>query len=93
MKDFLYNKTTKKIFSGGDLITGISDEQHKELLIMCAPGSFKEFPATCVGAASYLEAEDPAAFLREVRTQYTADGMRVNEIRFEGNKLKVNASY
>lgn len=93
MKDFIYDKTTKNIFASGDLRTGESDEQHKELLIVCQPGAFKEFPSTCVGAASYLEDEDPAGLVSEVRNQFAADGMTVNEIQFETNKLRVDANY
>lgn len=93
MKDIIYDKTTKKIFAAGDLRTGDSELQHQELLIVCEPGSFKEFPNTCVGAFGYLEDNDPAGFLREVRNQFVNDGMTVKSIGFENNRLKYNASY
>jgi hypothetical protein len=93
MKDLLLNFTNKTIFANGDIKTGESDQQHQNLLIVCAKGSFKEFPATCVGANEFLENEDAAGFLREVRTQFTNDGMTVNKIVFEDNKLKVDANY
>lgn len=94
MKDFLLDTDTKDLATkDGDLHVGESDTQHKELLVVTGKGSWKEFPATGVGAADYLEAEDAAGFLREVRTQYNADGMQVKEIGFDGNKLKTDASY
>jgi len=94
MKDFLLDTETNDIaFKDGDLAFGEADQQNQMLLLVCEKGSFKEFPSTCVGASSYLEAEDPASFLREVRTQFTADGMTVRKIGFENNKLKVDASY
>lgn len=93
MKDIVYDKTTKKIFANGDLRTGDSELQHQELLIVCEPGSFKEFPATCVGAFGYLEDNDPGGFLREVRSQFLADGMKVKSITLENNRLKYDASY
>lgn len=93
MKDFLIDMTAGNLFENGDIKTGESDRQNQHLLMVCEKGSFKEFPATCVGAATFLEGEDPAAFVREIRTQFTGDGMTVNKILFEGNKLKVDANY
>jgi hypothetical protein len=93
LKDIIYDKATKKIFADGDLRTGESDEQHKELLIICEPGSFKEFPNTCVGAFGYLEGEDSSSLLRELRNQFTNDGMTVKQLQFRDNKLRHDASY
>jgi len=93
MKDTLINVDDGTIFKNGDINTGTSDEQHKRLLLICEKGSFKEFPASCVGAATYLESENEAELLREVRTQFISDGMTVKKVAFEDNKLKVNASY
>ena len=93
MKDIIYDKTNKKIFANGDLVIGESDSQHMELLLICQPGSFKEFPNTGVGAASYLEDEDPSAFLSEVRNQFTNDGITVNKIEFLNSKLRIDANY
>lgn len=81
------------IFKDGDINVGECDAQNKKFLIEWAKGSVKEFPATCVGAESFLEDEDPSAFLREVRTQYVADGMKVNKIILEEGKIKIDANY
>jgi hypothetical protein len=94
MKDFLIDSETGDLaFANGDIKTGESDQQHQRLLLMTGKGAWKEFPATGVGAASFLEAEDPAGFLREVKAQFTADGMRVKKIVFENNKLRIDANY
>jgi hypothetical protein len=93
MKDFLINYTNQTLFKNGDISTGESDNQHKRHLLVCAKGSFKEFPSATVGAMDFLESEDEAGFLREVRTKYTEDGMTVNEISTEDGKLKVDAKY
>jgi hypothetical protein len=93
MKDFLINKADGTLFENGDIRTGTSDLQHMHHLLVCAKGSFKEFPATCVGAADYLESEEEAALLREVRSQFTADGMTVAKIEVKDEKIKVDASY
>jgi hypothetical protein len=94
MKDFLLDAETGDLkIENGDLVVGTSDQQHQRLLLLCDKGSFKEFPSTGVGASNFLEGEDPADFLREVRTQFTADGMTVRKIAFENNKLKIDARY
>lgn len=95
MNDFLLNpETGDLLIKDGDLVVGESDDQNKRLLLVCEKGSFKEFPATCVGASTFLESEDPAAFLREVRNQFQADGMTVNRVAFgDDGHLKVDASY
>jgi hypothetical protein len=89
MKDFLVDIVEGKFFKNGDISTGESDRQEKHLLIMCAKESFKQFPATCVGALDFLESEDEAGLLREVRTQFVADGKTINNIAFEDGKLKI----
>ncbi len=93
MRDFILDFENKTLFANGDIRTGECDRQNQRLLLTSEKGAWKEFPATGVGAASFLEAEDGAAFLREVRSQFTADGMTVNQIFFEGNKLKFDAHY
>lgn len=91
MKDFIIKDGS--LFSGGDIRVGDCERQNQSLLIMCPKGSFKQFPATCVGAADFLESEDSAAFLREVRNQFTADGMTVDRLVMVNNKLRVDAHY
>lgn len=93
MKDIVVDFANKKLFANGDIMTGESDDQNKYLLLMSEKGSFKEFPATGVGAATFLESEDASGLLREVRTQFQADGMTVNKVMIEGEQLKIDAKY
>lgn len=93
MKDTLINVDDGTIFKDGDINTGTSDEQNKALLLICEKGSFKEFPASCVGAASYLESEEIAPLLRDIRFEFIDDGMTVNKVAFENDKLKIDAKY
>jgi hypothetical protein len=94
MTDFIIDNETGDIaFDNGDIKSGVSDKQHQQLLMICDKGSFKEFPATCVGASNYLETDDTAALLREIKNQFTSDGMTVNKISFEGETLKIDANY
>ena len=79
--------------AAGNIKLGNSDEQHQALLLLFDKGSLKENPDAGVGAFKYLEAEQPEEFLREVRMQFTMDGMDVNQIVFEDNKLSIDAPY
>ena len=78
--------------ASGNIKIGNSDEQHQALLLLFDKGSLKEID-TGVGAFKYLEAEQPEEFLREVRMQFTMDGMEINQIVFENNKLLIDAPY
>jgi len=79
--------------AAGNIKLGNSDEQHQALLLLFDKGSLKENPDAGVGAFKYLEAEQPEEFLREVRMQFTMDGMDVTQIVFEDNKLSIDAPY
>lgn len=77
----------------GNIKIGNSDQQHQALLLIFDKGSLKENPAAGVGAFKHLEAEHASAFLREVRMQFSMDGMKINKIAFENNKLSIDAPY
>lgn len=90
MKDFLVHDIetdNPTLFAHGDLMTGECGGQNKYLLLICEPGSFKEFPDTCVGVASFLEDENAQGLMREIRLQMSADGMAVNSVVIKEGKL------
>lgn len=93
MQDLLIDDGFELKLSGGDLVIGNSDVQHKELLLVCTKGSFKENPAACVGLWGYLEAEDPAEMIAEVKTQFKGDGMEVKRVDIIDGKLLLEAEY
>lgn len=77
----------------GNCTIGNSDQQHQALLLLIDKGGFKENPDAGVGAFNYLESEQTDAFLREIRNQFSDDGMQINKIAFENNKLSIDAPY
>lgn len=93
MQDLLIDEDFNLALSGGDLVIGNSDVQHKELLLICTKGAFKENPAACVGLWSYLESEDPAELIAEVKTQFKGDGMEVKRVEIIDGKLLHEAYY
>lgn len=93
MQDLLIDEDFDLKIASGDLVIGNSDVQHKELLLICTKGSFKETPAACVGLWSFLEAEDPAELIAEVKTQFKGDGMEVKRVEIINGKLLHEAAY
>ena len=94
MTDILLDTSDNDLLiKANDLKTGHSDQQHQALLLLLDKGSLKENPDTGVGAFKFLEAEQPGAFLREVRMQFAGDGMQTKEIVFEKNQLLIDAPY
>lgn len=94
MLDILLNTETLDVqIVNNDLLLGESDNQHKALLAIAEPGSLKESPMTGVGISNYLESEETAAMLAEIKTQYTADGMDVKKVYIENGIIKTDANY
>lgn len=95
MIDLLLDSTNNDLLidSTGNCKVGNSDRQHQALLLLFDKGSVKENPGTGVGVFKHLEAEGTAAFLREVSMQFNMDGMQINKIAFENNKLSIDAPY
>lgn len=76
-----------------DLAIVQSDTQHQECLLMTEKGEWKESPLTGVGTVKFLESEDPAGLLREIRVQFGTDGMNVKSVGFQNGQIKVEAGY
>jgi hypothetical protein len=95
MEDFLLDTDGDLLLdTNGDFVLGESTTQHQQLLIMTTKGAWKENPLVGVGAMQYLENEDNAGLLNEIRKQFTTDGMTVTKIAYEvTGKLLINAAY
>jgi hypothetical protein len=93
MKDLLLDTDFDLLIKDGDFVIGESDEQNKSLLLLCVKGDFKEKPDVCVGIENYLESEDPAEMIREIKAQFTGDGMNVRQVLIENGKINIDAKY
>src|ERR1700744_3188772 len=77
--DIQLDDTGDLLFANGDLVTGLSDEQHIQDTINAFPGWWKEFPADGVGIISYLKSSGKQQQLaRNVQLQLQADGYTVD---------------
>ncbi|WP_346237771.1 hypothetical protein ABDK00_001675 [Niabella insulamsoli] len=95
MIDLLLNTDNDLQIANDDVVKGISDLQHQELIIICQKGEFKESPLATVGIVNYLRGEDIPGMLHEVRTRFVNDGIAVRSISYDESNgdLKYDASY
>lgn len=94
MNDFLLDTNGDMLIKNGDFVCGKSDQQQQGLLLMLPKGSIKEHPDATVGLLNYLESEDNAGLLREVRIRFAQDGMTVKKVGFAANgNLEIDAPY
>lgn len=92
MQDCLIDSDGELKIANGDIAVGYSDDQQRELLLVTDKSSFKENPQVGVGLQNYLEAEDSADLLSEIRNQFTADGMTIDSLDVNG-QFNLNAHY
>jgi hypothetical protein len=94
MTDLLLDDTGDLSLSGNDFVFGLSDQQHQELLLLTEKGEWKESPLVGVGAMKFLESESTADLLREIRLQFSNDGMNVNAISITTTgQINIDATY
>jgi hypothetical protein len=94
MTDILLNNENDLNIINGDFDLGDSTYQNQKLLILASKGEFKETPTSCVGSKKYLEEGNADSLAREIRQEFIADGMTVNEIIIkENNAIEVEANY
>ncbi len=80
--------------SGGDIIIGDATYQHQAILLKASAGEVKQYPTTGVGVEAFLLDEDKSLLLREIRSQFTKDGMKVDKVNLAPNgTLTINAEY
>jgi hypothetical protein len=94
MKDFILDEDRDLKIKDDDLLIGVSDEQHREHLLLLEKGALKQSLTTGVGLFKHLEAEDPANLFREIAVQFSADGMEVKKVGFNDvGQLLIQAPY
>jgi len=95
MTDIILNNECDIQFFDNDVVLGVSDNQHQELLLVCYKGEFKESPLATVGIVNYLRDNNIAEMLHEVRTRFVNDGMTISRMSFNENVNEIDyvASY
>lgn len=94
MKDILLNKENDLEVINGDFVTGDSSGQNQKLLLLTDKGEWKQNPTVGVGVEGFLLDEDVDGLFREIRAQFTSDGMKVKAMNvLESGKLNIDANY
>ncbi len=92
--DILLDDNFDLVIKDGDFVIGESTYQHQNCLLFADKGEFKNYPKTGVGSRRFLESERPNDFAREIRQEFIADGMNVENIRINNDlEVEVVAEY
>ncbi len=92
--DILLDSDFDVLEKDGDFAVGDATYQHQALLLKASPGEVKQSPTAGVGMDAFLLDENPGLLLREIRSQFTKDGMQVSRVSIspEG-ELDIKATY
>jgi hypothetical protein len=74
-------------------VIGESSAQHQRLILIGNKCDYKENPMRGVGAKRYLETSDNHTFAREIRQEFSLDGMQVASITINADTITVDATY
>lgn len=77
----------------GDLVTEENLKQAQQLLLVTNKGEWKQHPTAGVGVANYLETASAGELSREIREQFSRDGMKVSSVKISGTTLEVEATW
>ena len=77
----------------GDLVTEETLKQAQQLLLVTNKGEWKQHPTAGVGVANYLETASAGELSREIREQFSRDGMKVSSVKISGTTLEVEATW
>lgn len=81
------------IVKNGDLQIGDITNQNQDLIIMSAKGEFKEEPLKGVGVEDFLDDESPESLLRNIRTELSKEGMKVQQLSINNGIINIQATY
>jgi len=76
----------------GDLVMGDGTFQHQSHLLTGFPGHYGQFPTITVGLENFINDEDPTEMLRQIRRQFTNDGMQISQLKYT-DRLIIKAQY
>lgn len=91
--DLILDDSMDLRIENGDFVVGESSYQQQMILLLADKNEFKENPTTGVGIETYLDDENPADMHREIRLQFSKDGMKVNSIKTIEGKINIDAVY
>ena len=79
--------------ANGDLAVEENLKQAQQLLLGTNKGEWKQHPTMGVGVTNYLETAAAGQLSREIREQFSRDGMKVSSVKINGTTLEVAAEW
>ena len=93
MTDIALTPDLDMMVADGDLVTEENLKQAQQLLLVTYKGEWKQHPTAGVGVANYLETASAGELSREIREQFSRDGMKVSSVKISGTTLEVEATW
>lgn len=93
MDDIILTEQLDLQIQNGDLVVSDNLKQAQQLLLGTNKGEWKQNPKAGVGIVNFLETHNVGELSREIREQFTQDGMKVNSVKINGSTLNVEAEW
>ena len=77
-----------KIYNG-DFHVGAADMHHAEVLLISAPGSFKQYPLIGANIRSLISGKLDVSARRDLKVQLAADGYKARKITIVNGALEI----
>lgn len=92
-KGILLTEDSDLLIQNKSVIIGDAVGQNQKNLILIEKTELKFTPMRGVGARRFLEDSVPDHLAREIRQEFTIDGMKVKSIKMTDGIINVDASY
>ena len=93
MMDIQLTSDLELAFAAGDLVIDDNLKQAQQLLLGTNKGEWKQNPKAGVGVVNYIESAATGELSREIREQYSRDGMQVNSVKISNSQINVDAQW
>ncbi len=93
MKDIQLTDELELRVQNGDLVVDDNLKQAQQLLLGTNKGEWKQHPKAGVGIVNFLETASAGELSREIREQFTRDGMKVSSVNIKGENINVEAQW
>jgi len=77
----------------GDFETGAVVRQVQNLLMATSKGDWKQHPLLGVGIYEYLKSENLNVMVAEIKRQFKSEGLQINLIEINSDKIIIDANY
>lgn len=94
MKDIVLDSDFDLVIENGDFVVADGTVQHQALLLLSAPGEWRQTPLIGVNLRQFTLDNEIEAARGVIRKQFELDGMRVNAVDLSSGELPViDATY